>query len=281
MKSFIKPLVLIFLFTFSTTALCQDWYRGTGEVMLSKDSEISLEDARRKAFDRAIGSALKNASFEVVGVSSGGKSETIGGEFYDNFIQFTRTRSKGHILDIDTLYDDSKRIEILGGDPVLVYNVEIKAKIKIEKLTADPEFILQLELNQSTFKNGESMTMNLEASKDCYITVLNLYSNDSLLVIFPNQIMSNNTLSGGKSVSIPPRNAYWDLPVGLMPGKKVDSEAILTIATKKNIPFEMKKYLDRDGLMAQSDALLAINKWLADIDADQRTEAWAIYRIVE
>jgi len=262
----------------SPNLLAQEWYEGTGIVTIAN---ITPEEARSQAFDKARVDALAKARLEVTGITWRQVSEGAGGTSYDNFIQFIRTRTKGLIVEIDTLSDSTELLSFGDGPPILSCRVSVNALIELETGDPDPSFILSLDLNRETFRNGETMIIELTATKDCYVTVFNLYSNDSLRIVFPNQLYGDNSLKTGSSLFIPPPDAFWDLPVGLAVGKDQDQEVLLAVAVKDPIPFQNTLSVVRNGLIAQSDALIAVNKWLAQIDADQRTEAWFFYQIVK
>ena len=259
-------------------AFGQEWYEGTGEVTLAN---ITLEDARNQAFDRARTDALAKARLEVTGVTGRQIKEDSAREIYDNFIQFTSTRTQGLIDEVDTLFDELVTQSFPGSKPVYIYRACIRARVVTEDGKPDPAFIIEMSLNRGTFRDGDTMVVVITASRDCYVTIFNLYYNDSLSVVFPNQLMTDNRLAASDTLFIPPRNAFWDMPVRLAPGHNRDEEALLAVATEKPIPFQIKCAVSHEGLIAQSDALLAVNRWLVQMDADQRTEKWTFYQIVK
>ncbi|MDP8239136.1 MAG: DUF4384 domain-containing protein [Candidatus Hatepunaea meridiana] len=270
--------LLILSLSILTPAYAQEWFEGTGVI---RRTNISIEEARNLAFEKARVDALAKARLEVTGVKAREQKDCGGSETFDNFIQFTVTKTKGLFLEIVTVVDTCEMLPIPGGGQMIKYTAVIKARIETKVTEPDPNFTIDMTLNLETFRNGEEMVIKLLSSKDCYVTIFNMYSNDSLSVLFPNALMSDNFLQKGDTLSIPPLGAYWGMPVGLSSGKKSDNEALLAVVMKKDIPFRVSDAVIREGVLAQSDALLAVHRWLADIDADQRAEAWCFYKVVE
>ncbi len=267
----------IFILAPYTPGVCQEWHEGLGEVTLAN---ITPEAARQKAFEKARVDALAKARLEVTGVTSRQQSDDGGGSQYDNFINFTITKTQGLIIEVDTLIDEPVMLSMSDGTRVLSHQAKIRAKIKLEQGEPDPGFDLDMKLNQEAFMVGDELIVQLKATRDCYITILNLYSNDSLSVIFPNQYARDNHLLVGDTMSIPPEDAFWSFPVNLVSGKSLDHEVLLAVATKDNVSFRVNDAIVRDGVLAQSDALLAVNRWFAGIDSDRRSEAWVFYKII-
>jgi len=137
-----------------------------------------------------------------------------------------------------------------------------------------------MTLNQRTFRNGENIEIKIDATKDCYITLLNLYSNSSLLVLFPDQHSPNNFVQAGQTLVLPPPESNYFWPVNLAPGADSDLESFLAIATRKNVPFTAEKAVVNDEFVKLDDALMTINNWLVKFHADERTTSHVHYRIV-
>jgi len=265
------------LTTISVQAEEQEWHSGEGTVQIV---HITVEEARQLAWDRALVDALSKVSLEVMGATVMKIEEGDGGGD-DQFSQFVRTATRGRIVAVDTLSDEAEQRAVVGSERrELVYRVSMRAQVQPEMGRPDPGFQLELDLNKELFAHGETLSLELAATRDCYVTLFNLYANDSLLVLLPNELLRDNQLQAGQMLSVPPRNAGWDLPVGLLPGRETDREMLLAVATRSEIPFPAARIV-RQGLMSMDEALLTVNRWLAAIPSDQRTEAVAFYRIVK
>ena len=161
------------------------------------------------------------------------------------------------------------------------YKVDLRAHVEMDIGEPDHGFRLDVKLNKQSYLNSETMTVMISSTRDCFVTLFNLFADDSLCVIFPNQYYADNEIHGEEHIAVPPPDAGWDLPVSLNSGKVEDSEAILVVATKDDIPFLPFGGAMRNELISVGDALMAINKWLIDIPSDRRTEDMIHYKIID
>jgi len=281
--TFRTSLILFSLSILATTvALAQSMYDGEGIVNLS---HITVEDARTEALNLARQDALEKVRLEVIGYTAGSLTELSTKDdfqIYDSFTRFVRTITKGRILSEEILFDGIENQSMPGTNRTQpIYRVKIRAQIHQEEGEPDPTFKLSVSLNQETFRVGETITLELNATQDCYVTVFNLYAHDSLRIWFPHEFAKDNRLQKGKSFMIPDPEAVWDIPLGLLSGKEIDVESVLIVATKDNIPFPTLKAATIEGALAMDQALTAVSNWLIEIPIDCRTEDMATYRIVK
>ena len=252
------------------------WYPAEAEVPIV---HLTPEEARRRAWDQALAQAAEQAGLEVMGATLLTTREGGEGDRFDQFVRFVRTSARGRVVEVDTLFDGKALAPLPEGRGEWVHRVSIRARVHPETGSPDPSFRLDLQLNQQSFREGEGLVMALTATQDCYVTVFDLYAGDSLVVVVPGPLLSDNRLRAGQTLRIPPEEAGWDLALSLPPGRDQAREMLLAVATRDSIPFPAAGPT-RQGLFSLGDALLAVNQWLARIPADQRTEAVASYRIV-
>ncbi len=256
-----------------------EWYRGAGRVTVA---HISPEEAREQALQLARSDALAQASLQVTGTTSRLISESGSrGEIYDHFVRFTRSVARGRITEENILVDELEIDRDPEGRPVPVYRIELEAEVNPEQREADPSFRLSLRLNRESYRVGEPVRIELHCSQDCHLTLFNLYANDSLSVILPNFMQPDSRLEAGGTLRIPPDEAGWSLPVRLSPGRSEDEELILAVALKDDLPFAFEARAGPAGseLISMGDALQAINRWLAEVPADRRTQSALPYRV--
>jgi len=141
-----------------------------------------------------------------------------------------------------------------------------------------------VELNQDRFRDGDEMTMRLRASKDCYLTVLNLASNDTVYVLLPHEYRKDNFIAGGQTVEVPDaeeRAIGIHYRVRLLEGQDAATEVIKVIATKRRYAFG--KGLERVGgfpiVPTPRGALVELQRWLVRIPRDERAEVMSVYEI--
>jgi len=258
-----------------------EWYHAREVVPVV---HITPEQARAEAWREALKTAAEQASLEVVAAAALQVQESGGREKHEQFARFVHTGTRARVVAVDTLFDGMEMRAAPGSDRnEPVHRVEIRARVQPETGTPDPGFALELDLadkeGSHVYRHGEPLVVELEATRECYVTIFNLYGNDSLLVVFPNELMPDSRLKAGERLRIPPPGAGWELPVGLLPGRDRDQEMLLAVATRQPVPFRRSAGV-RQGLLAVEEAMLAINRWLATIPADQRTEAMTTYAII-
>lgn len=255
---------------------CQGWFEGEATIPIAN---ITPEQARTEAFNRAREQALQVAGVEYTVTSSRHEGEDPRG-YFDKFVRFTGSRASGLIVEIDTLLDD-QAFQTTVGKRQSVHHVKISARIQPTLVQPDPGFTVEMKLNRTTYHVGDSLVITLKPTQDCFVTIINLYGNDSLRVILPNELWRETRLQGGVEMTVPPPGAIWDLPLMLPPEETSGSEALLVVATRKNIPFPGLDAVRSDRLLAFGDALIRLNRWLADISRDQRADDYEFYTIVK
>ena len=258
--------------------LDSEWFNGKGVVTLAN---ITPEDAYQMALGLARKDALSKAGEEIIGLTSRKIQTGTNTDVYDQFIQFTQSITRGRILE-EVIIKNGIELQQISSTGVTRsdYVVEINARVSPEFGRSDPDFNIELDLDKSVYSSGESLYIELTASKDCYVTIFNLYSNDSLQVVYPNYMSSDNRLYSGSTRIIPSEDDGWELTVRLANERSIDQESLFVVGTREKNPFS-KAGNDLDyGLLSTGEALIAINKWLINIERYNRTQAMVTYTIV-
>ena len=118
--------------------------------------------------------------------------------------------------------------------------------------------------------------MKIQASGDCYITILNIDANDDIYVLFPNKYQPNNFLPANQIIHVPSdkeRSLGIHFRMYTLPQHNSDEEFIMVIATRKPAPLlaeigegeEVFKKFKNDRL-----ALTELARWLSTIPPDER-----------
>lgn len=258
------------------TRICQ----GKGTIPLDK---VPLEQAKKDALEAALADALSRAQLEITEsfarLVRSGKSDDSTDKF-QSMALFTRSVSRGRIIDYETTFSDMVETRATGPDgetKIYTWEVHVTAHVQSDLGESDPGFRLRLSLDRTSYRETEPMTLKVVSTRDCYVTIFNLYSNDSLSVILPNSLVENNFVAKSDTLVLPPPGGGWKLAPTLLPERENDHEALLAVATKELIPFQIDGHLTKHGLYSMDDALLAINRWLVDIELDQRTTGLATY----
>ena len=184
----------------------------------------------------------------------------------------------GKIVDEDTLKWNNTFLP--DGTPV--YEVTIRARAVSELGKPDLTFQLNLQLNESTYRNKEEMIITAQPTKDCYLSIFNLIAGDTLIQLFPNQLFQDNFIKADSLFIFPPHSIA--LEVHTPAGKDESSESIIAVATHKNIPFSKGKIEQPGGLgfvPTLQSALIELNRWLLLFEPAKRVEESLLYRVVK
>lgn len=214
-----------------TKNLGDDWIESTAQVEITN---ITPEEAKEEAIKKACGNALeyytgvylKERKIYIIGEDTENVTR-------DDYIHITDQTTQGIILEKKVVGE-----QIITIDNAIFSKVTVRVKIGQQKGERDPYFSLDATLNKEHFQEYETLEICCVPSKDCYITILNICSNDTVYVLFPNQYREDNFVKAGDTFEMPneqDRNIGLSLPVELLPGKITDSEIIKIIATKEKL----------------------------------------------
>ena len=215
--------------------LGDNWYKITTNVKIANISpeqakELALQKAYRLAIEKFSGIEIKTKSAYLQSFNS---DELV----VDNFSELTNQASAGIILEKNIVEELDKKI----GN--LFYKiVTVKIKVGKQKGENDPYFSISANLNDDYFKEGEEIKLEIESSKDCYLTIFSITSDGKVATIFPNQYRNNNFLKANTMFKLPnerDKEIGIKFEVNLLPNKKEDTETIKIIATKQKIDFNI------------------------------------------
>ncbi len=191
----------------------------------------------------------------------------------------------GTILQEDTLQPAT----LLPGEETgnkAVYEVRLRITVK-QRSAEDPYFGVTLKVNpdQTIFHDGDTVSLEAEATKDCFLTIFSVGSDNRLYLVFPNVTQDHNFL---KAHSVLP---IGGLTMGLLPGTKEASEIIIAVATKENFPFidfsdrkQWQHIAIREGRFLAfrvAGAATRLAQWLGNLGEDQWTIARLPYSVVK
>ncbi len=258
------------------------WVTGTGSAFLNED--ITPAEAKHKARKRARADAIERAlgvsitaerylqQFEV----SREMGEVV--ESGESFADYIRESRRGRIVDEDEWQENSEVIN-MDGDEVIKYRASNRFLIIEEESTPDPNFKVGLQLSQSQYQEGDGVSFRVNATQDCYLTIFNVAANDSVYLIFPNEIEKSNWLSAEETRTIP--GFGYSFTASLPPGKKAAMESIIVVATKDSVIFRGRE-ITTSGIgyaTVWKTGLNQVWRWVSEIDPARRVEAIASFKI--
>ena len=242
------------------------WFQITESVTIEnispeKAKEIAIEKACKKSIEFYSGIEI---SGRVLGIQAENQDEIL----LDNFSSITQQTSKGIITKKELLKDET----ISNGNQLLKV-ITIKVKVENQESEKDPTFQISANLNREYFQNGEELELTVNSSKDCYLTILNVCSNDSVYVLFPNNYRKDNFIKSGEVFNLPnsdDKRIGLYFPVNLLTNKNEDLELIKVIATKEKIDFSSVYSFSAYG--TYKTALRDLQNWLLKIPRNEIEE---------
>lgn len=146
---------------------------------------------------------------------------------------------EGRISKSETISETVKNVP--GAEVCTVLMVVDVAPPSVE---SDPSFDLQLELNRTSFRQGDNLSIRVSPTAPMFIHIFNwrsAFNKENVVRIFPNDLDKDNYIT--KSTTIPAKNSEakysleldWEAPPGY--DKDILNESIIVVASKKPIPW--------------------------------------------
>jgi hypothetical protein len=205
--------------------LGKNWYKVTATKQIvnitpEKAEQEAINKARIKAIEYSCGIEINSATLNI-------QSESSFNSLIDYFSQITSLMSQGFILEQKILRNNTKT-----ENGILIKEVTLKVKVGKQKGEKDPYFNINTKLNKEHFTEGEKLQLEITPTKDCYLTIINVYSNETVGLLLPNE-HKNNFAKTNETFFFPDENDNFSIPLSLLPNKKEDTEILMIIATKK------------------------------------------------
>ncbi|MDD3051608.1 MAG: DUF4384 domain-containing protein [Candidatus Cloacimonetes bacterium] len=242
------------------------WFQITESIAIV---DITPEKAKENAIQKACKRAIEyfsgvEISRRIVEIQAENQSKIL----LDNFSSITNQTTQGIILEKEIISE-----EIVSDGSKIEKVVTIKVRVGKQKGEKDYAFQIESNLNREYFKDGEELELSVKSSKDCYLTILNVCSNDSVYVIFPNEYRRDNFIKSGELFQLPnsdDKEIGLFFPVNLLPNKKEDVEMIKVIATKQKIDFASLYSFSAYG--TYQSTLIDLQYWLLRIPRNEIEE---------
>ena len=87
----------------------------------------------------------------------------------------------------------------------------LKEAEKIKNQDEDFRVELRVSGDKESFKIGDEIRFTFKASKDCYVTLINIGPTGKPVIIFPNKWYKTNLVKAGKNYSIPPEESNYTM----------------------------------------------------------------------
>ena len=242
---------------------------------LGRTPEQARSEALQRARDKAVAEV---AGIRIAAQQLRLKSENEG-SVRDAFSYLVHTSTYGRIVREEVSY----RTELI--DDVPIYRATLRAEVAVEEGSRDPGFVLEIGARPEShvFRDGEAIEFDLVASRDCYLTVLNIAADGSIDLLFPNAYDGQNQLQAGQAIHLPRPGGGFEIRAGKARPGSAAQEQILAVATIDAVPFSLDVDIAEEIVpeRAREAAVTALNQWLLRIPVDRRVEALWTYEVVE
>ena len=269
--------ILLFIATqiFSQEGTASKVYRGEAAI-----ANVTPEEARVRAIRKARLAAVEQQCGVNMQAETMVKDFMLSGDYIHSvtYGQVVEEKIIKETVDINQPSIDQP--------PNLTYVVEMQIATKCETGLPDPSFRIALNIIKKTFVSGEEMILDVTATQDCYVTVVNFAADDKVYVLIPSQLLQDNLLTANTQREFPgaaQRQQGVHFRLGTVPGRQQCSEVIQVIATKRKIDF-LDELETEGGYGVMPTLALAgtqLARWLATIPVSERAEAQVVIEVRE
>jgi hypothetical protein len=237
------------------------------------------EEARREALQRAREEAVARvAGIDVTAQQMRLRSEA-SPEGLDGFSSLIRTTTSGRIVREEVVYRTAVE------DDVPVYFATLRADVVLEERARDPGFTLDVRTvpDSPTIRDGESVSLEITSSRRCYLTLLNVLSDGTVTVLFPNERAGDNLVPAGETLRLPDVGDEFRILAHLGRGRRREHEQILAVATLDSVPLVLEREVEPGRAKPAGEmerTVTALNRWLLAIPVERRAEVLWSYEIV-
>jgi hypothetical protein len=165
-----------------------------------------------------------------------------------------------------------------------VYRIRMRAGVVRETEGVDPSFYLDAGINQSVFKDGDTLEIHIRSTKNCYLFIFNILEGRKIIRLFPNSLTENNYLPADKKYIFPDSGAHKkgiSLRVHLPENKETVTESIYILATLQ--PLKLKSVHAQEAIFGvfngQTAVMQDLIREVANIPFVRRAEAFMQYEI--
>lgn len=186
---------------------------------------IALRRARSAAIEQAVG--VKVSSSTVI------TNMRLAVDFIETYSQGYIVREKVQWLPFGTYQRDS------STPPIPEYRVKVKADVYISALRVKP-IGLSATLNRKSFRAGEKARINVRVGRRSMLAIFNITADDKVVMLFPNDYVSDNLLPDGRDFVFPSEGSGIVLKLANLPGHKQDAEAIFVVAVDPEMESKLR-----------------------------------------
>jgi hypothetical protein len=257
------------------------WFEAEGQypavgVTPDEAGRRAVQDARDRAVMSAVGVDVSSASLRLQEEGNSG--------YRDAFLSLSSQTSAGRIIEVRSSTVEGVMQQAPGGLSFPLYRARVQVRVAKEEGHADPDFQVQVQGNQSVFREGDEVRLAITATKPCYITVLDLTAADTVIVLLPHKHRQTRRVSPGDTLNVPDAS---ETAMGIRyrayvpAGRFTAHEAIWVVATKEEREFGagLPQKGGYNQVPTRQAAWLELMRWLVQIPRDQRALTQVLYEV--
>ena len=239
----------------------------------------AVENARRKAVEQKCGVYIAASSLVDAGILKG---------------DFKETFTFGWVAK-DSIKDRGVNSTTIGGYDYLVteYWVELACSVATRESAFNSSISLCASLDKSTYRSGETGTLEILCNEDCYLTIFNVWADGTLGILCPNEFLTEMPVKAGQTVKVPdPAVHGFNLAFSTLPGDPENTEYLKIVASKNNHPFfggvgtaalqkiDMAPGVSIYAITDRKAALEEFMLWFTSIPPEEYAVEQVMYRVV-
>jgi hypothetical protein len=166
----------------------------------------------------------------------------------------------------------------------LRYRVRLNAGVAQESGRVDPSFYLDASINQSIFKDGDELEIQIRSTRNCYLAIFNILEDRKVTRLLPNYLIPESLLKADENYTFPgkeDRQKGLRLRLHLPENREMVTECIYLLALPH--PFEPTSMGVQEGIFGVFNGQTAFMKDLigevVSIPLKSRAEALIQYEI--
>jgi hypothetical protein len=240
-----------------------------------------LAEARLLAIQKGTGITVRSVEAMTTRESSTAtESNERDSKWFEEYLQYSRQETAGRIIKEDSpVFNEVER----NGDTWL--QIDLRALVAIDSGNIDPGFIATLRTRQPAYREGDTIRIELESSKNAKLYLFNVSTDGKCTLIWPNLIEHDNHLTAGVKTMIPQNTERYAMVAELIKNKMQSVNG-----TANNFSQELlfallyrgeDSVFDPATAFAREYSLSELNQRLISIPRSQRYEIMATFSITE
>ena len=240
------------------------WVEARGEAVLA---DATADEARSLA--------LRHARAQAVREVSGTELQSYGVvRDMATAVDLVRVSTRGYVLEEEVVrWEQYDYRDAPDNPPLTAYRVRLRVCVALLNSKRDPYFKVTATLNKETFVAGEKAIIDIRCTGDCHLTIFNWTADNHFTLLLPNDYQRKTYLQSSEAFVFPPPGSGLGLIMETLPGHRLDTEAFLIVATKKE--FDAPARLGRREGLSMGDVFGE----LLDLPASEWAEDFKVYEV--